>query len=220
MWDPYWLTATISSIILYHIYAIHLLQLHPQALPSEETYNVAGKAEGLQKSHTSPCITTWPESLQSFSLQHFALLSLSVTMIKAEWPTFPSSPFSPFSFLGCCQYYCPGCPAWGPSSLLLQAAMCFPSCIILKSLHLSLTFTLWSYDTDRLLLISTVAPLLLFDLLSPLKKPATNHLPYLLLCWCHMGSASAPSHRDHSTIFCFSHPHMFKISNIFLQSSA
>lgn len=132
--------------------------------------------------------------------------------MKAERPISPSSPFSPFSFLGCCQYYCrPCCPAWGPPSLPLQAAMHFPSYIILKSLHLSLTFTLWSYCTVCLL-ISTGAPHLLFELLSPPRKPATNHLPYLLLSWCHMSSAPAPSHRNHSTIFCFFHPHIFKIS--------
>lgn len=50
------------------------------------------------------------------------------------------------------------------------------------------------------------------DLLNPPKIPATNPHPCWLLRWCFVSSAQAPSHRKHCTIFCFSYPHMLKIS--------
>lgn len=140
--DPSWLTATIRDVILYHTYSMHLLQWLSQALfcLSKETWDTAGKAGGLQNSQNSPCATAWPDSLQWRSLP-----LPSFTLMKAEQPTCPSSLFFPFSLPG--QYMLSLMPCLRTLYLAPTGSYNLPFYIILKSLHLSLTFTMWNYYT-------------------------------------------------------------------------
>lgn len=141
-------------------------------------------------------------SLLSFT----STLLFNFTPMKAEQLIGPSSPVCSFQF------------PWSRPVLMLSLMPC------LRILYLALLgcyeFTILYYTKIpssffhlyhmKLLLISTVAPLLLFDLLNSPKKTAT-YPPSLLLSWHHVSSVPAFSHRNHS-VTCFFHPHMFKIS--------
>lgn len=201
--DPYWLTATLRGMILYHIYLTQLLQSFPK-----DTNNIAGEAEGLQKSQSSPCIT-WPDSLQSLSLHQFRLAVTQHHHDEGWAAHVPQFSFSSFQFpwqlpvlvqslLSCLRPLFLGLPGCSASPILyyIKITLFFSHLHPVKLPH-------WlspnKYSSSSL------------DLLNPPNKPASNLHPYWLLRWCLVSSAQAPSHRKHCTIFCFSYPHTCKI---------
>lgn len=201
--DPYWLTATIRGMILYHIYLTQLLQ--PL---SEDTNNIAGEAEGRQKSQSSPCIT-WPDSFQSLLYAILPCCHSASSQWRLSSPSFPVLLFLLSVSLAVARFS-------AVPVVLAEAPLPWPSrllCISHPILHYyhSIFSHFHPVKLPHWLSPNEYSSSSL-DLLNAPNKSASNPHPYLLLRWCFVSSAQAPSHRKHCTRFCFSYPHTFKIS--------